>query len=128
MTYIAILLTVIIGAYASFHYFLPNTASNTTGASTSSIMDPIQAAKNAAEQLEGKTTTQTMNEHNNNNQSETAVLPGTTATMMVAGGCFWCVESDLEKLPGVSAVVSGYAGGTTVNPTYENYAAGGHRR
>jgi len=48
-------------------------------------------------------------------------------TMMVAGGCFWCVESDLEKLAGVVGVVSGYAGGTTKNPSYENYGSGGHR-
>ena len=48
-------------------------------------------------------------------------------TMIVAGGCFWCVESDLEKLAGVVGVVSGYAGGTTKNPTYENYGSGGHR-
>ena len=48
-------------------------------------------------------------------------------TLMLAGGCFWCVEADLEKLPGVISVVSGYAGGTTEHPTYENYAAGGHR-
>lgn len=48
-------------------------------------------------------------------------------TALLAGGCFWCVEADLEKTPGVITVVSGYAGGTTPNPTYENYAAGGHR-
>lgn len=48
-------------------------------------------------------------------------------TMMVAGGCFWCVEADLEKTPGVISVVSGYAGGTTENPTYETYGSGGHR-
>ncbi len=48
-------------------------------------------------------------------------------TMIVAGGCFWCVEADLEKLPGVIGVVSGYGGGTTDNPTYKNYGEGGHR-
>lgn len=48
-------------------------------------------------------------------------------TLLIAGGCFWCVESDLEKLPGVLTVVSGYAGGTTENPTYENYIQGGHK-
>jgi len=48
-------------------------------------------------------------------------------TILVAGGCFWCVEADLEKTPGVIAAVSGYAGGTTENPTYQNYGAGGHR-
>ena len=50
-----------------------------------------------------------------------------TETMLVAGGCFWCVEADLEKLPGVISVVSGYAGGATENPTYETYKQGGHR-
>ena len=50
-----------------------------------------------------------------------------TKTMLVAGGCFWCVESDLEKLPGVVEAVSGYAGGSTENPTYQNYGKGGHR-
>lgn len=48
-------------------------------------------------------------------------------TAMLAGGCFWCVESDLEKIPNVISVVSGYAGGQNSNPTYENYAEGGHR-
>lgn len=51
----------------------------------------------------------------------------TVETMMVAGGCFWCVESDLEKLAGVIEVVSGYAGGSTSNPTYGDYSKGGHR-
>lgn len=35
-----------------------------------------------------------------------------------AGGCFWCMESDFEKLEGVSEVVSGFTGGTAKNPTY----------
>ncbi len=51
----------------------------------------------------------------------------TSATAQFANGCFWCVEHDLEKVPGVLGVVSGYAGGTTKNPTYENYSDGGHR-
>lgn len=51
----------------------------------------------------------------------------TTKSMLVAGGCFWCVEADLEKIPNVISAVSGYAGGNTQNPTYENYSAGGHR-
>lgn len=48
-------------------------------------------------------------------------------TALVAGGCFWCVEADLEKTPGVIAAVSGYAGGTTDNPTYGDYKKNGHR-
>lgn len=45
---------------------------------------------------------------------------------LFAGGCFWCMESPFERLDGVLSVESGYAGGTTANPTYENYGAGGH--
>ena len=37
---------------------------------------------------------------------------------VLAGGCFWCLESDLEKLPGVLSVESGYSGGTVARPTY----------
>jgi len=37
---------------------------------------------------------------------------------VLAGGCFWCMESDFEKLKGVSDVVSGFTGGTVKNPTY----------
>ncbi len=44
----------------------------------------------------------------------------------LAGGCFWCVESDFRKLPGVVKVVSGYAGGRGPNPTYEDYAHKGY--
>lgn len=47
------------------------------------------------------------------------------ATAIFAGGCFWCVESDFEKLPGVLSAESGYTGGHTVNPTYEQTSAGG---
>jgi peptide methionine sulfoxide reductase msrA/msrB len=41
-----------------------------------------------------------------------------------AGGCFWCTESDLEKVPGVLKVVSGYTGGSKENPTYEEVCSG----
>lgn len=44
-----------------------------------------------------------------------------TEKAIVAGGCFWCVEADFEKVPGVSSVVSGYTGGTSQNPTYKNH-------
>jgi peptide-methionine (S)-S-oxide reductase len=40
---------------------------------------------------------------------------------VVAGGCFWCVESDFEDVPGVLDAVSGYTGGTSKNPTYEDH-------
>ena len=42
-----------------------------------------------------------------------------------AGGCFWCVESDFDKVPGVVSTVSGYTGGKTKDPTYQQVTAGG---
>ena len=48
-----------------------------------------------------------------------------TKDIIVAGGCFWCVENDLDKIPEVINVESGYAGGESLRPTYENHE--GHR-
>jgi peptide-methionine (S)-S-oxide reductase len=47
------------------------------------------------------------------------------ATAIFAGGCFWCVEADFEKLPGVLSAESGYTGGQVKNPTYEQVSHGG---
>jgi peptide-methionine (S)-S-oxide reductase len=52
-----------------------------------------------------------------------AVPPG-QAVAIFAGGCFWCMEPPYDKLPGVSATISGYTGGRTVNPTYEQVSSG----
>ncbi len=49
----------------------------------------------------------------------------TQETLIVAGGCFWCVESDFESVKGVTEAVSGYIGGTTRNPTYKQVGGGG---
>jgi peptide methionine sulfoxide reductase msrA/msrB len=43
---------------------------------------------------------------------------------ILAGGCFWCVESALEQLDGVEEVISGYTGGETMDPTYKQVSAG----
>lgn len=48
-----------------------------------------------------------------------------TATAIFAGGCFWCVEHDFEKLPGVIEAESGYIGGSKAYPTYQEVSAGG---
>jgi peptide-methionine (S)-S-oxide reductase len=49
--------------------------------------------------------------------------PAETATAIVAGGCFWCVEADFDKVEGVLETVSGYTGGTVENPTYEQVSS-----
>ena len=46
-----------------------------------------------------------------------------TAKAVFAGGCFWCVESDFDKVPGVLSTISGYTGGRTLNPTYEQVSS-----
>jgi len=60
-------------------------------------------------------------------QSKTEVNEEDIRTVILAGGCFWCVEADMQKLAGVVDVVSGYSGGQSESPTYQNYTAGGHR-
>ncbi len=54
-----------------------------------------------------------------------AVAAENPATAVFAGGCFWCTESDFEKVPGVLAAESGYTGGRKANPTYEQVSDGG---
>ena len=49
---------------------------------------------------------------------------GELATATFAGGCFWCMEPPFDKLDGVVATISGYTGGHTANPTYEEVSAG----
>ncbi|ORT49691.1 methionine sulfoxide reductase [Vibrio sp. qd031] len=57
--------------------------------------------------------------------AKTAIeVPEDAELATLAGGCFWCTESDLEKLDGVYDVVSGYAGGEKPNPTYKEVASG----
>ena len=50
--------------------------------------------------------------------------PAFAAKTILAGGCFWCMESDFEKLDGVTDVVSGFTGGTLKNPTYKGNHTG----
>ena len=50
--------------------------------------------------------------------------PVKTETATLGGGCFWCVEAIYERMPGILSVTSGYAGGKTGNPTYEDVCSG----
>ncbi|MBP8295583.1 MAG: peptide-methionine (S)-S-oxide reductase MsrA [Burkholderiales bacterium] len=54
-----------------------------------------------------------------------APAPASVRRAVFAGGCFWCVEAAYEGTPGVVDVVSGYAGGSLANPSYERVSAGG---
>jgi peptide-methionine (S)-S-oxide reductase len=59
-------------------------------------------------------------------QQESATMPKDGAAVATfAGGCFWCMEPPYDKLDGVLATISGYAGGTTVDPTYREVSSGG---
>ena len=71
----------------------------------------FQGTKNKRTDMEGK---------------ETAMVNDTNdlLTATFAGGCFWCTESDFEKVDGVVEVISGYTGGHTENPTYKEVSAG----
>jgi len=51
--------------------------------------------------------------------------PQNTRTAVFAGGCFWCTESDFEKVDGVIEAISGYSGGQVANPTYQQVSNGG---
>ncbi|MFA0196221.1 peptide-methionine (R)-S-oxide reductase MsrB [Vibrio artabrorum] len=58
------------------------------------------------------------------NTADKIANAGNSEIATLAGGCFWCTESDLEKLPGVIDVISGYSGGELENPTYRQVSSG----
>ena len=57
-------------------------------------------------------------------QGKKVVMSDTTDTVILGGGCFWCVEAVFQSIKGVTAVESGYAGGSVVNPTYDQVSSG----
>jgi peptide-methionine (S)-S-oxide reductase len=57
-------------------------------------------------------------------ESKSESAPAKTEAATLGGGCFWCVEAVFEHVDGVASVVSGYAGGHTTNPTYEQICTG----
>src|SRR5580658_5783913 len=59
-----------------------------------------------------------------NAQSEPTNAPAQLQTATFGGGCFWCAEAIFQRIPGVKSVVSGFAGGTTANPTYREVCTG----
>jgi peptide-methionine (S)-S-oxide reductase len=59
-----------------------------------------------------------------NAQSDPTNAPAKLQTATFGGGCFWCAEAVFQRIPGVKSVTSGFAGGTTVNPSYEQVCTG----
>ena len=59
-----------------------------------------------------------------NQPASSPLKPENLAVATFAGGCFWCTESDFEKLPGVHKVISGFSGGHVAKPTYEAVSMG----
>ncbi len=59
-----------------------------------------------------------------NQGEEKSMATATLDTATFASGCFWCVEAVFQNLKGVQSVVSGYAGGSVANPTYEEVCSG----
>lgn len=53
-----------------------------------------------------------------------SITQGRTAEAIFAGGCFWCLEADFDKVKGVLSTISGFDGGKSPDPTYEEVAAG----
>jgi len=74
----------------------------------------------------GSVVAKNMGESNSAEVTVMEKVTGKEVKVVLAGGCFWCMEKPFEKLDGVSSVVSGYAGGNTVNPTYKSYMRDGH--
>lgn len=71
---------------------------------------------------------QSSNKHSTENEGETTIMNERHSNLRMAtfaGGCFWCMESDFEKVDGVAEVISVYTGGHKENPTYEEVSAGG---
>jgi len=59
-----------------------------------------------------------------NSNNDTNMKNKGMETSILGGGCFWCTEAVFERIDGVSEVISGYAGGKTINPTYKDICTG----
>jgi peptide methionine sulfoxide reductase msrA/msrB len=128
MGYIALLVAVLVGGGVAFFNGWGSVPA-TGQTAVQELSAPTEAAEEAVAAIEARMGIEGVNEGAASEPTTAAVAAPeqNMQTMLVAGGCFWCVEADLEKLPGVIGVVSGYAGGSTPNPTYQNYSKDGHR-
>jgi len=134
---IGVVALVLIG-YAGFYELSQKTAvETTTGDSNQNNTDAffdtesdagVTEKTNVDEKVEVNVSTANETTTTTETENEVAITAEPNIqTSLFANGCFWCVESDLQKVPGVKTVVSGYADGTNKKPTYENYDDFGHR-
>jgi peptide-methionine (S)-S-oxide reductase len=82
------------------------------------LLITLPLAACAAEQEDSATKSKSVNTEESKTTPD-AKPSGKTGVATFAGGCFWCTEGVFERIPGVTDVLSGYAGGTDPNPTYE---------
>jgi peptide methionine sulfoxide reductase msrA/msrB len=145
MKYVGLLFTVTVISVVTYLIFTKNTVVQQTTTENEtveqhSILDVVDDAQELADMMESnaEVINKELDMQSIDPEEEVVVdamkevtdvahVAADTQTMLVAGGCFWCVEADLEKLSGVIEVVSGYAEGTNENPTYDNYIKYGHR-
>lgn len=126
---------IIIGSVAAYGLQVRN-AERATALSQRLLAAQVQQENSEVEEIASveasSTTVETGTTQQASKGSATTTTPKAkkvvaTKEALLADGCFWCVQHDLQELAGVLKVVSGYAGGTNDNPTYENYAEYGHR-
>ena len=85
----------------------------------------VQQSAQSSETPAAGTSTSTTSTPTTTASTTSAAASADSATVVFAGGCFWCMEKPFDDLPGVTNTVSGYAGGTVADPNYRQVTAGG---
>lgn len=83
-----------------------------------------QTEKATGAKTKAKSTVKTKATDKDKAKTDEAKAPVKTEIATFGGGCFWCLEAVFEKIPGVKTVISGYAGGSVPNPSYEMVSSG----
>ena len=137
---IAIIVLVIVASVIAYYWFdigyKRNQEPLVTITANPQVVEQVQeedvatSTETEQDQEQATSSTQTVEEQTTPTQSQeepvaqeaVQVEQSQTAFAYLAGGCFWCVEKDMEKLDATGDVISGYSGGTSPNPTYHNHS------